>query len=202
MTRSPPVTRPGERWCVLRCSPAKTLELAASLNDAGFEAWTPVDGDREPMTPSYVFARVNRLPELLALWRSPALVYRVWDSDQRRMVTKGHPYFSVMASLDRAGEWATVKDASLNPIRTIEWRRKPRGTVQAVPVGAKVRCAESGFTGLDGVVDSVRGKKATVLFEGLIFPVQLGCWQLTVVVDDDPKVNVNGFRHERAAKAA
>src|SRR5690606_9173703 len=29
-----------ERWCVLRCSNTKTLELAASLADAGFDAWS------------------------------------------------------------------------------------------------------------------------------------------------------------------
>lgn len=30
-------------WCILRCSNCKTLELAASLTEAGFDAWSPLE---------------------------------------------------------------------------------------------------------------------------------------------------------------
>lgn len=30
-------------WCILTTTPGQTLNLAASLNDAGFSVWTPVE---------------------------------------------------------------------------------------------------------------------------------------------------------------
>ena len=77
-------------WAILRCSNCKTLDLAASLTDAGFEAWTPVEtvmlrprrGNkreevRQPLIASFVFARAVHLPGLLELSHSPALNYRI-----------------------------------------------------------------------------------------------------------------------------
>lgn len=73
-------------WCILRTSASKTLSLAASLNDAGLEAWTPartvkrpapgnrrryVIGQRRvmvevtlPILPGFVFARLDDLDDL------------------------------------------------------------------------------------------------------------------------------------------
>ena len=78
-------------WCILRTSGARTLALAASLNDAGLEAWTPlrtfkrlrsgkssrIDGKRitvevdAPILPSFVFARIAHLLDLEHASRDP-----------------------------------------------------------------------------------------------------------------------------------
>lgn len=189
-------------WVILRCSNCKTLELAASLTEVGFEAWAPVDWDENPMTAGYVFAKAAQIHSLLELSHSPSLLYRVWDTEQQKMVTKGHPYFRLMPRLGTAGGWARVSDLALRPIREIERRRKPRGVVKTIAVGAIVRLQEGGFAGLDGVVESVRNKFATVTFEGLPVPVQIGCWLLTEKVDATPAVNVNSRSTERPSKAA
>jgi transcription antitermination factor NusG len=182
------------RWCILRCSGAKTLELAASLNDAGFEAWAPVETvvrktpDRkklfafksetivQPIMPGYVFARLVHLAELLELARSPSLQYRIWDSNERRMVTKGHPAFRFMHNLD--GGISCTPDGTLNSLRSIERKRKPRGKVVSVPVGTSVRLDDGTRAGLVGTVERVEGKFALVAFPGLPMPVKIAMWML------------------------
>ena len=63
-----------DAWCILRCSNAKTLNLATSLADVGFDAWTPVEtiirGEKKealrvPLTASFVFSPADRLHDLL-----------------------------------------------------------------------------------------------------------------------------------------
>lgn len=204
-------------WLILRCSGCKTLDLVASLNDAGFEAWSPVEtvrvlkADRrklavdkftevrKPLLGGYVFARADRLQDLLELSHSPSLNYRVWDSALRRMVTRGHPYFTMFRDL---GEIATVPAEQLEPLRAIERRRKPRGIVKAVAPGTAVRLSEGGFAGMDGIVDSVRGKQAMVVFADFPFPVEIPCWLLNEQLDVRASVNVSTASSERAARAA
>src|SRR5688500_10204211 len=99
-----------KHWVILRCSGGSTLKLANSLTEAGYESWSPVETvnrrSREgskpepvrlPLMPSYVFAAADRQQELIELSRSPSLNYRIWDSELKRMVTKGHPYFRLLA---------------------------------------------------------------------------------------------------------
>jgi len=82
-----PIDVPSSRWCILRTSGGKTLDLATSLCAAGLEAWTPRritkqpkrgvkirKGERRPMVevaspilPTFVFARGHLLPELATL---------------------------------------------------------------------------------------------------------------------------------------
>jgi transcription antitermination factor NusG len=178
-----------DRWCILRCSNVKTLELAASLTEAGFEAWSPVETVQPPakgggkpervleaLMPSYVFARASHIIELAELVRSPSLQFRVWDPESRRMVTRGHPTFRFMRKLD--GEIATTPDRTLNALRLVERKRKPRGKVKPVAIGATVRLDEGGFAGLTGTVESIEGKFALVAFPGLPMAVKIAMWML------------------------
>jgi hypothetical protein len=192
-------------WCILRMASGDTLKVAASLTAAGLEAWAPADDDDTPLTKTYAFARMAHLHELLALVRSPSLTCLVWDPELRRMVTRGVPYFRLMRDPLDATNWATVSDRQLAPLRGIEWGRKPRGQVKTIPVDTKVRLDDGGFAGLDGVVVEVRGKFATVVFEGLPFPVEkIPCWKLTEQLDEGTDINVSRRSSEQAlpAKAA
>lgn len=197
-------------WAILRCANCKTLELAASLTDAGFEAWTPVTREvrhvgeqrtREeiavPLMPGgYVFARADRLADLLDLSHSPSLLYQVWDSEQRRMVVKGHPAFRVF----RGGDHRFIPDRDLEPLRRLELMPRPKRIERTFHVGERVRTDEAGFTGLNGTVLEVRGKTVVVSF-GWLEP-EIPTWAVRPL-DESPQVHVNGGQPERdAAKAA
>ncbi len=87
------MTQRGKDWCILRASGAATLRLAASLTDAGIEAWSPkrtirrpAPGQRralvlgrtrkmheidKPILATFVFADAGRLTELAALSVQP-----------------------------------------------------------------------------------------------------------------------------------
>ena len=71
-------------WCILRMSSADTLKVAAMLSASGFDVWTPTEWKigRMPRTrarfdkamaimPSYCFARVEHLDELLRIAMLP-----------------------------------------------------------------------------------------------------------------------------------
>lgn len=204
----------GKDWCILRCSNCKTLELARSLNDAGFEAWTPVEviqlrarrgHKREeikvPLLASFVFADAARLGGLLALSHSPTLNYQVWDSEQRRMVTRGHPYFRLFRP---HGEIRFIPDNELAGLRKRDQSRRPLGKPRAFEVGAYVRCTEGSFAGLNGVVEQCRGGYATVTIDDWSIPARIATWLLHPAIDDNRTVHVSGASSEQAlsAKAA
>lgn len=73
------MSRKGE-WCILRCAGGSTVRLAAALQEAGFDAWTPMERTARrvrggkakermvaAMTPTYVFVRDRHLTELRLL---------------------------------------------------------------------------------------------------------------------------------------
>lgn len=194
-------------WCILRCSGGKTLELAASLTDAGFEAWTPAetisrrarrDHKREevrvPLIASFVFARADRMQDLLALSHSPTLNFRVWDSELRRMVTRGHPYF-------RVSHLRLVPDEQLEGLRALDRKRRPKRKAQAFEKGTVVRITEGGFEGLSGVIEECRGDYATVTLDDWSAPAKVATWLLHPVLDDPRMVHVSGRASEQAPRA-
>lgn len=109
-------------WCILRTSGGRTLALAASLNAAGLEAWTPVrtfkrqkqgsrlrlDGRRitveidAPILPTFVFARAAHLLDLEAAASDP---------------TNEHPPFSVF---HHAGRIPLVADREVAGLQEAE----------------------------------------------------------------------------------
>jgi hypothetical protein len=197
-------------WAILRCANCKTLELAASLNDAGFEAWSPVEtvarrsraGARPepvrlPLIASFVFASAAHLQHLLELSHSPVLNFRVWDPELRRMVTRGHPYF-------RIPNLRTVPDVQLAGLRAAEAKRRPKGKPKVFATGALVRITEGGFEGMVGRVEECRGDYATVAFDDWVIPAKVATWLLHPALDAGRQVHVSRRSSEQAlsAKAA
>lgn len=169
------------QWCVLRMAGPSTLGVTTALIEAGFEAWTPSQIDVRrvgvkrklverpaPLLPSFVFARYDRLGELVAFSHSPSQTFLVWDEALQRMVLKGCPHFSVMR---HGGQYIAVSDRSLDALRTAEQRRKPLAKVRLLQPGEKVKCPDGGFDGLIGVVQTTRGRSALVCFEGFAIPI-------------------------------
>lgn len=190
-------------WCILRTASRSTLNLAKSLAEVGYDVWTPIevrdppkaarkakadDGNHESaMLPTFLFAGFSHISELAALSRAPSLQYRVWDSEKRRMVVKGHAAFSVFK---HNGSYSRVPDLALASLRAAERRRKPRGLVKMFPVGAKVKLSEGSYAGLKGIVVAVKGKIATVEFPkcGFIRDAKCPMW---VLLDDESSNDVS-----------
>ena len=149
-------------WCILRCSGAHTLRLADSLTAAGIEAWTPAEeavsrtgrnrsriNDTVPVLPTYVFARAARLLDLIGL--SQAFI-------------SPHPDFSVFKPF---GLYPLIANAELDPLRVAERKGQSVENLMRFSPGDIVRCAEAGFQGLSGVVETSKGKFTLVAFPGL-----------------------------------
>jgi transcription antitermination factor NusG len=164
------------QWLVLRCSHAQTLRLADSLSEAGIEAWAPrelvVQRARrnhkreetvQPIMPGYVFAGSGHLHELLALIHSPAMLYQVWDAEQRRMVTKGHPHFRFFQPW---GEPETIRESQLANLRRLDGLRRPKGPLRTWKTGERVRLTDGAYAGLSGTVVKWAGEHTTIEIDG------------------------------------
>lgn len=191
-------------WLILCCSRSKTLELAKSLAEVGFEVWAPVTRDevrvgeqrtREdtavPLMPSFVFARARHLHTLLALSHSPSLQYRVWDAEEGKHVTKGHPHFRLF----RGGNHRFVPDRELEPLRRLERKPRPKRVERSFTVGDQVRTDDEGFAGLIGVVTMVQGKMVQVRFGKWRIEPKFPAWALRPI-DEPNAVNVNATSPE------
>lgn len=167
----PPMDRRASQWCILRTSPRRTIALAESLADAGFEVWTPactlrtrrprsqaVTKRNVPIMPTFVFARAGHLHELAALSSMPA-----YD----------HPQFSIFR---HAGRIPLVADAEVagaraeeEKARDAEERASAREHRYVFEKGTRVRVNSDAFTGLEGVIEDGRdGRAALVTFGGSI----------------------------------
>lgn len=199
-------------WIILRTGGKSTLPLSRSLTEAGFDVWTPIERrsrrlprkrDREEvelaLMPSFVFARCHHTHDLLALSRSN-MPYRIWDSDLRRMIMKGHPHFSLFR---QDGAVPTIPDAALTPIRAAEARTAPKAVVEAFGLGEVLKLTEGGFAGLVGTVNGARGQFTMVAFDGFPMPVQIATALLREMLDNDPQIKLKSVNPEQgAAKAA
>ena len=170
-------------WCILRMSSGNTLPVATALADAGFEVWTPVETVKRrvgrkrevrettlPITPGIVFARDDRLQDLVAMCRAPALTYRKWSAERKRMEMHGCPSFSVFR---HGGRFTRVADRHLDPLRIAEQQAAPRDKVPAYVAGDEVRHSGAGFDGLIGIVQQNRRQYALVMFPGFVVPVKV-----------------------------
>jgi len=129
-----------------------------------------------PIMPSFVFAQDEHRHDLIALSRSPSLNYRVWDSELRRMVVKGHPMFSLFR-MD--GKHRTISDASLAPLRLFERRSAPKETTRTFHPGESVKFPDGGFSGMTGTVVDQKGKYVTVNIPGWM-DIKVAVWELEV----------------------
>ncbi len=163
-------------WCIIQTSSAGTMALAAALNDAGIEAWTPTGvqvkrvgkcRDRVeqvvPLMPSFVFARYNRIADIMEIARAPAPVYMAWDKVERRMVMRGRPHFRLF----RHGQiYPAVSDRELDKVRIAERKGRPLDHVHIFKPGELVRLAPGvGFEGLVGQIHQLKGNYAIVRFD-------------------------------------
>jgi hypothetical protein len=166
------------KWCILRTAAPRTLLLARSLADAGFNVWTPekiekrqgrgrdrrkVEERALAITPTFVFARGDRAMELVYASRAPV---------------SPHPPFSV---LRHRGSVPLIRDASLFPLRGEEERQRRRylkTTRKVIAPGSRIVMTEGAFAGMTGVVESSSGKAARINFGGG-FAVSIASYILT-----------------------
>lgn len=190
-----------EYWCILRTAAGRTLALARSLAEAGIAAWTPEDVqvrrrprshvEREvvlPLVPGLVFAPVGRLDELIAMSRSPALTYQAWDSEKRRFVTRGYPYFTVYLE---QGRCPRLTDRDLKGLRDFEAQlravaaeRREAERLKHPPLFEKGQIVHvaGAFEGLDlEVVEANTGKLVEVSFPGWPRSLHISAWNLNAV---------------------
>lgn len=155
------MARQAKDWIILRTSGRNTIQLVETLKADGFEAWTPVEVQSVrkrysheritrsfPMTPSFAFARVDRLGSLLAL---------------SNMHRKRQPDFSVFHYL---GDIPTISDASLEHLRSLEIKVMPKDKKRLYAKGVSVKVPEGPFAGMSGIVETDDGKFALVGFGG------------------------------------
>jgi hypothetical protein len=149
-------------WCILRTAGQRTLILAKSLTDAGFDAWTPAEtrkhklrggktGEAEKtmaLMPTFVFVRCRHLPELHSISTSPS---------------SPHPAFSLFRYL---GQFPILADREVERLREIEHRHLPKGQRITMPIGATVRPKEGPYTGMSGIVEASKNGATMVFFGG------------------------------------
>jgi transcription antitermination factor NusG len=165
------------KWCILRTSAARTLNVVKSLNGAGIGAWSP----RRTIERRRGVSRARYEVEVPIL---PTFIFVPADftDDVRRIVAlpnSPHPAFSLFIYRDAI---PLILDNELYRIREEEERFRVR--VQKTKRfdfsqgdGVRVDDAESAFLGMSGVVESCDGKRAWVKFAGN-FRVNIGAWKL------------------------
>ena len=169
-------------WCILRTSGGKTLALANSLGEAGFEVWTPryiqVRAKRDhsklladkrveqeiAITPTFVFARADRIADLVSILAVPV---------------NPHPAFSLFR---HAGRIPLIADVEIAGLRLAEERsriKSRRAKRRALVMGQRVKFSTGAFAGMGGEVIKVNrnGKAAMVAFGGGL-EVEIEAWQL------------------------
>lgn len=163
-------------WFILRMASADTLRIHRNLMQAGLSTWTPIERrfGRMPRTkaryekefallPSYVFARVEHLDEILRIAMLP-------NKDIGR--------FSVF---HHKGGIPLIADDQLRDLRAEESRvvgifeRLKRKGVKGPQFskGAVIKLDEGPFAGLAGVVEGQQGQNTLVSFSGYHRPIKI-----------------------------
>lgn len=169
-------------WCILRTGGSSTLRLLHSLNVAGFEAWTPLEcqvtRDRKSgarhermiaVMPTYVFARADRLTDLLLISAEPYTC---------------HPGFSVFKHFDR---FPIVAEAELAKLREVELKAAAKNEPVVFPRGQEVKVRAEGWEGLTGKVAEIsKGQWTLVAFPNFSIPIKFATWQLNAVDLQEP----------------
>jgi transcription antitermination factor NusG len=151
-------------WCILRTSGGRTLALAKSLGDAGFDVWTPAQTMRRrrprskvtveielPIMPTFVFVRADRLHDLAQVLNLPM---------------SPHPQFSIFRYL---GKYPCIAEHEVAGMRKEEARYRVaqlKTKRHVFPKGDTVRVTDGPAAGMSGVVQDGDGKFAVVAFGG------------------------------------
>ena len=187
-------------WCILRTNGRRTLALAASLNRAGIEAWTPQEVRKrrlprsrsfreydEAIVPSFVFVRSSCLADVLRALAQPI---------------NEHPPFSVFQFAGRApviadGEMADLREredhargaylAAQERARQAELRAIRKSIRPDVAVGSAVQLNGGAYAGLRGVVEKVNGGDAIVRISPTFAP-KVASWLL---IDADVETHLS-----------
>jgi len=185
------------QWIILRCSGQKTLRLSATLTEAGYEVWTPVETKRIripranvrrevtlPIMPSYVFAKAEHLVDMIQLAGRPAYAH-------------AHVDFSVMKHGER---FPSVSDESLQALRRLEAKRAlTRKATRTFDAGVEVVVKVEGgsFAGIKGKVEKSNHGHTLICFgERMTAKIPTSFLDETVVRDEAP---CGGIVHRRAA---
>lgn len=179
-------------WCILRTAGSSTLRLAASLTEAGFEAWTPVEivkrwagrprklvKQEKPAFSGYVFARTDRLLDLIELSHVHDLPHRSWSAARSQHLLVGRPDFQF---LRHAGRLSMVPNAGLELLRREDRIERARESAPRFSVGDNVRAVDGPCEGLTGTVEAARGGEfVMVLFHDTPMAWMIATWQLALV---------------------
>jgi len=179
-----------KRWCILRTSSRSTISLAESLEQAGFETWTPIAvaekrisraRDRveilSPLMPSFVFASADGVSDLFRLSADPL---------------KRHVDFSVFHFGDRV---PVISDRELETLRDIEGNRhsarilrerRQKHRAEPIAVGQVVRISEGPFGGLEGIVEESNGRDTVMCFGGMKVKVDTFILRSDVIAVSEP----------------
>ena len=152
-------------WIVLRTTGRHTLRLSNTLQEDGFDVWTPREFRRIriprmnvrrdvtlPLMPSYIFASAHHLVDLLQLAAMPF--------KPRRAGRPAHQDFTVMHFHDTI---PVIADVHLTQLRFLEVKLAPRKKAQRFSHGVEVQVKIEGgsFAGMKGRVE--RSDEATTL---------------------------------------
>lgn len=183
-TTIPPIAPTG-RWCILRTAGPRTLPLARSLAEAGFDVWTPRGWTQPakrasarpanrrtaaalagepvavPIMPTFIFARADRLADLVRASRDAA---------------SEHGAFSIFRY---QGRYPLVSEADLSDLRAAEQKAdiaRRRKRTRRLVMGQRVTFDRGAFAGIEGVVEDQAGKFAIVAFAGG-FRMKIAAWR-------------------------
>jgi transcription antitermination factor NusG len=162
------VTKRANDWCILRTSGPRTLMLAASLQGAGVQAWTPtehrkrrvprgkaVEHQMVAMTPTYVFVRECHLPDLRRLEKQHG---------------SPHPSFSIFRYY---GATVFVRHGSLHGLRQLQQnsylaslpnapRHAKKARAEHYDIGDVVKLKSGAFAGFEAMVETSDGLTTSV----------------------------------------
>lgn len=180
-------------WCILRTASRNTIPLSEGLAADGFEVWTPIETRtirvprknlkreiRLPIMPSYVFARVVHLVDLLQRAELPIA-----------------PRYSVMHAF--GDQIPLVPDLHLMALRRLEIKKNPRKIKKADRIftpGVTVKVKEGGgsFEGMVGRVEKSDAGCTLVCFNDR-YVVKIN----TLLLSDDSVCDEFGIGFQEAA---
>jgi transcription antitermination factor NusG len=163
-------------WFILRMASTDTLMVARALADHGFGVWTPIENKfgRMPRTkarfekeaalmPSYVFARVEHLDDILSLAMLPR-------KECGRFSVFHHKGGIPLIASDQL---LALRDEECRLTSVFERSRRKGIKGPTFARGQSVHLSEGPFAGLDGVVEGSQGQFTLVSVEGFHKPIKI-----------------------------